>query len=115
MLESALKAGYSVGSAYKAGGRIEPYAKKSIREALEAAGVTNERLAQVVVEGLDATKLAGKDDQVVTDYKERREYTKLALEATGELKTGATVAVQINFPPGLADFLAVDADEYKPE
>ena len=75
-------------TAYKSGSRIEPYAKKkSIKEALEAAGITNERLAEVVVDGLGATKLAGKDDQVVVDHRERREYTKLALECKGETET----------------------------
>lgn len=114
MTDSAIAAGYSVGAAYKAGSRIEPYAKKSIKEALEAAGVSNERLASVVLDGLSATKLAGKDDQEMPDYSERRQYTRLALEATEQLKQGNTVAVQINFPSGLAEMLAKDAEEYKP-
>ena len=95
--------------------RVEPKARLRIKEALEAEGVSNEKIAAVIKAGMEATKLAGKDDQVVTDFRERREHAKLALEATGELKAGATVAVQINFPQGLAEMFASDAAEYEAE
>lgn len=110
MREAALQAGYGLATANTAGARLEPKSELRIREALEAAGGTNDVLAGVIVAGLTAS-----DPEGNVNYRERREYTKLALEAKGELKTGSTVAVQINFPSGLAEFLGEDAKEYKPE
>lgn len=106
MVQSALNAGYSPAMANIAGAQIEPKHNQSIKEALQTAGVTTNRLAEVIQDGLTASKGDGS-----TDYKERREYTKLSLEAMGELKSGSSVAVQINFPSGLADRWALDTEE----
>lgn len=107
MSEAAREAGYSPALQNQASARIEPKHNQSIKEALEGVGVTNPILAGVILAGLTADKADGS-----TDYRERREYTKLALEAKGELKTGTQVAVQINFPEGLSELLQVDAVEY---
>lgn len=115
MSEAAREAGYSDALINQAGARIEPKAELRIKEALNAAGATNDVLADVIVAGLTARKSVVVDKQVVEvdDLRERREYAKLCLEAKGELKTGSTVAVQINFPAGLAEMLAKDAEEYQ--
>ncbi len=110
MTQAALNAGYSPSMANIAGAHIEPKAELRIKDALSAVGATNDVLAGVILAGLTAEDPAGN-----INYRERREYTKLALEAKGELKTGNTVAVQINFPAGLAEMLAADAAEYEPE
>jgi hypothetical protein len=114
MVQSALNAGYSPAMANVAGAQIEPKHNESIKSALQAVGVTNVRLAEVIERGLGATK-AVKDVGEVVDYKERRETAKLCLEATGELKTGSTALVQINFPAGLADMFTLDAGEFSKE
>ena len=93
MHDSAIAAGYSETVANVAGQKIETRHLKSIKEALAESGVTTNRLAKVINDGLDAKRI---DDSI--DYRERREYTKLSLEALGELKSGTTVAVQINLP-----------------
>lgn len=108
MKESALEAGYSASMANVAGAWIEPKHNESIKAALEASGVTNLRLAGVIEAGLSAVDTDGN-----VSFRERREYTKLALEAKGELKTGTQALVQINFPAGLAEMFTVDAGEYK--
>ena len=107
MLESAREAGYAESVARIAHAKLEPRSQANIKDALEAIGVTNHVLAGVISSGLAAERVDGS-----TDYRERREYTKLALEAKGELKTGTQVAVQINFPEGLSELLQVDAVEY---
>jgi hypothetical protein len=103
MTQSALMAGYSPSMANIAGRAIEPKHQESIKDALNLAGATNSRLACVIVDGLSANDAEGN-----VNYRERREYTKLALEAKGELKSGNTVAVQINFPAGLVERWAKD-------
>lgn len=112
MSESAREAGYSSALQNQAGKWIEPKAQENIKQALISKGVSNERIAAVLERGLTATKHV-KDVGEVDDFKERRETARLALECLGELKTGNTVAVQINFPAGLAELLAKDAEEYK--
>lgn len=111
MKQSAIEAGYPLSVAEKADSRIEPKAQENIKQALISKGVSNDRLAAVLERGLTATKFV-KYYGEVDDFKERRETARLALECLGELKTGNTVAVQINFPAGLAEMLAKDAEEY---
>ena len=111
MVQSALNAGYSPAMANIAGAQIEPKHNESIKAALHSVGVTNVRLAEVIERGLSATRPV-KDVGDVVDYKERRETAKLCLEATGELKTGSTALVQINFPAGLAEMFTLDAGEF---
>ena len=103
MRQSALMAGYTPGQANDANKMLEPKYQESIKDALNLAGATNSRLACVIVDGLSANDAEGN-----VNYRERREYTKLALEAKGELKSGNTVAVQINFPAGLVERWAKD-------
>jgi hypothetical protein len=114
MSESAREAGFSPALQNQACVRIEPKHNESIKSALQAVGVTNVRLAEVIEAGLEAKKHV-KDIGQVVDYKERRETAKLCLEATGELKTGTTALVQINFPAGLADMFTLDAGEFGKE
>lgn len=114
MKQSALEAGYPLSVAEKADSRIEPKAQENIKQALISKGVSNERIADLIERGFTAIKHV-KGVGIVDDFKERRETARLALECLGELKTGNTVAVQINFPAGLAEMLAKDAEEYKPE
>ena len=110
MSESARAAGYSPALVNQAGARLEAKSQQRIREALDAAGATNDVLAGVIVAGLSAT-----DAEDNVNYRERREYTRLALEAKGELKSTAQVAVQINFPAGLVDMFSADANEFSGE
>lgn len=98
MTQSALAAGYSANTANQACAKLEPAHNRRIKEAIEDAGATNDVLATVIVKGLSAERADGS-----VDYRERREHVRLALEAKGELKTGATVAVQINLPNGFLD------------
>jgi len=93
MSESARLAGYSPALQNQAGAQLEPKSQLRIKEALEAAGATNDVLAGVIVNGLNALR-----PDATTDYRERREYAKLALEAKGELKTNTAVQVNINLP-----------------
>jgi hypothetical protein len=106
MREAALKAGFTTSVANKAGERLEPPHTTRIRQALEHAGVTTNHLANVIKDGLSAVKVVTsptEPDREVTDYGERRQYTKLALEAMGELDTGTKVAVQIVLPNVASD------------
>ena len=112
MSEAARESGYSPALVNQACNRIEPKAQLAIKDALIARGVGTDRLAEVIEKGLSATKYV-KDAGTMDDYKERREYARLSLEALGELKAGSTVAVQINFPSGLAAFLEQDVAESK--
>lgn len=106
MTESALKAGYSEYTANVAGRAIEPMHQKRIKDALQHKGVTTDRIAAVLLRGLKATRPDPSGPGTVVDYKERREYSKLALEAMGEIKSGTTVAVQINLPTVAMDSTA---------
>lgn len=110
MSEAAREAGYSPALQNQACVRIEPKSQLAIKEALLLKGVGTERIAGVIEAGLSATKPV-KDFGIVDDYKERREYARLSLEALGELKT-SSVNVQINFPSGLSELLQIDAQEY---
>lgn len=116
MSEAARAAGYSEAMINQSSRLLEPKSEQRIKEALNAAGATNDVLADVLIHALTADKalVVGKSIQYVTDHKTRLEATRMALEAKGELKTGNTVAVQINFPAGLAEMLSGDAEEYKP-
>lgn len=102
MRASALEAGYSENTANQACVKLEPGHNLRMKEAIAQANVTTSRIAQVIDRGLDATKHV-KDVGEVVDYKEQREFSRLALEVMGELKTGSTVAVQINLPNGFLD------------
>lgn len=110
MKDSALEAGYAPSVARIANSKLEPRSELRIKEALDAAGGTNDVLAGVIVAGLSAS-----DPEGAVNWRERREYTKLCLEAKGELKTGTTALVQINFPAGLADMFTLDAGEFRKE
>ena len=101
MQDSALQAGYKPSVARLAGEKLEPRHQARIKEALHNQGVTTNALASVIKHGLEATKVVTsptEPDREVVDYGERRQYTKLALEAMGELETKSVVAVQINLP-----------------
>jgi hypothetical protein len=55
----------------------------------------------VIRNGLEAVKVVTsptEPDREVVDYGERRQYTKLALEAMGELETKTQIAVQVVLP-----------------
>lgn len=110
MKDSALAAGYAPSVANVANSKLEPRSEANIKEALAEMGATNHVLAGVIVAGLGAEDSDGK-----VNYRERREYTKLALEAKGELKTGSQALVQINFPAGLAEMFTLDAGEFSNE
>lgn len=114
MSESARAAGYSDAMINQSSRLLEPKSELRIKEALNAAGATNDVLADVLIHALTADKalVVGKSIEYVTDHKTRLEATRMALEAKGEIKSGNTVAVQINFPAGLAEMLAGDAEEY---
>jgi hypothetical protein len=106
MYESAKDAGYTEAIANIAGARIEPQHNMRIKEALEGVGATNVLIAERLLEGLNAERADGS-----TDYRERREHAKLILEAKGELKTGNTVAIQVNIPASLAELWSADKEE----
>ena len=103
MKQSAIQAGYSPSTANVAHNHIEPASQLRIKDALERKGVTNERLAAVIEDGLNAV-----DSEERPNHRIRYDFTKLALEAKGELKSGASVAIQINLP---GDFLEPWGDE----
>ena len=103
MSESARLAGYSPALQNQAGARLEPKAEVRIKQALENAGITNDVLSQVILDGLKA-----EDADKRPNHRIRYDFTKLALEAKGELKSGASVAIQINLP---GDFLEPWGDE----
>ena len=113
--EAAISAGY--GSTYQAAakqGKVNlenPKVQKLIREYLDAADVTDERIAARVSEGLDAmeAKTFVIDGQIVTaapvvDFGERRKYIELACKMKGHLtdvSSGATqVTVFVHAPAG---------------
>jgi hypothetical protein len=117
MKDAAIEAGFTPSTARTANSLFEPGSRIRIAEALEGAGATNPFLATAIHDALNADKaiVVDKTIQYVTDHRVRLDAVRLALEAKGELKTGNTVAVQINFPAGLAEMLAQDAEEYKAE
>jgi hypothetical protein len=91
---AALLAGYSENSARRVAERIEcrPGIKRLFAAELERVGVTDELLAQRIVEGLAATRtifvsLNGKvtDRLLVVDYRERRQTVVLCLKVKGYL------------------------------
>lgn len=98
MQASAREAGYTESVSRIASTRLEPKAELSIRQALTEAGVTNPYLSNVIANGLTAEIAPG-----IPNHAERRQFTRLALEAKGELKTGSTVAVQVILPTVSAD------------
>lgn len=110
MTQSALNAGYAPSTAHAASSLIEPGSRVRIAECLEQSGAANPQLAMAIVNALSANKAVNIDGvtELHADHRIRLDAVRLALEAKGELKSGATVAVQINFPPGLAEMLAGD-------
>lgn len=100
---AAAIAGIKPENAYRGGKQLEqrPRVQQTFRQALEQAGVNNELIAKRIRQGLGATKLITsptEPDKTVVDFAERRQYSKLALEAMGELQSKSTVAIQINLP-----------------
>lgn len=101
MRQAALDAGFKPSQAQNAMQRIEPIHNIRIKEALQSSGVTTHRLAEVIKNGLEAVKVVTsptEPDREVVDYGERRQYTKLALEAMGELESKTQIAVQVVLP-----------------
>lgn len=99
---AAIASGVTASNAARVGKRMEakPRIQLRIREALDRQGVNTTLLAKKIRSGLKATKtiIINNSTENVIDFGERRQYTKLALEALGELETGAKVAVQIVLP-----------------
>lgn len=94
---AALASGLSESVADKACQKLEPKAKRLISDYLEKAGATPLKAAEIIAQGLDATKVS--DGSEVVDYKERREYTKLYAELTGQLdrkSSGGGVSINIS-------------------
>ena len=92
--ESKRIAGYSEKSNTH---RIENTNKKngSLKEALEAVGLTQDYLAEKIKEGVDAHKknffaFEGKvtDEREIPDYDVRHKFTKTALEVRGDISEG---------------------------
>jgi hypothetical protein len=83
--KAAIEAGYSVATAHNAGVKIEkqPDVQAAFREIVRRT-CTEQRIVERLSEGLDATRLfmSGEGDdrhvEMEPDYRERREYLKLA-------------------------------------
>jgi len=90
-LQAARNAGYSESVSRKADAIISdsPHVHAVMNAILEAAGVSNERLARRMREGLDATVVHHQTmhsrREVLIDFGERREMVELALRVKGLL------------------------------
>jgi len=90
-LQAARNAGYSESVSRKADAIISdsPHVHAVMNAILEAAGVSNERLARRMREGLDATVVHHQTmhsrREVLIDFGERREMVELALRGKGLL------------------------------
>ena len=92
MYQSAIKAGYTSSEALNATTRVEPQRQLLIKDALPIVGATNQRVAEVIFGALQAEKTD------TADHKIRLNAARMIAEATGQIDTKATVAVQINLP-----------------
>jgi len=116
MTQAARDAGYSETTALNAKEKIEskPAVQNLFVQLMETAGITDEKLAQRLAEGLDAeeTKFFQKDGIVmdsrdVIAYGERRAHLEIALKLKGHL-TDKAVNVNISIAEILAASFAVD-------
>ena len=112
---AAIASGVTASNAARVAKKMEakPRIQQRIREALDREGVNTTLLAKKIKSGLDATKaiVINNNIQNVDDFSERRQYTKLALEALGELDTSTKVAVQIVLPSVANDPAAWGEDD----
>lgn len=93
-MRAALDAGYSESTARNAQQKIlgRPSVARKFAEILEAAGISDERLAQRLAEGLDAREVKffqheGKviSKRTVVDYSQRGRHLEIALKLKGHL------------------------------
>lgn len=92
--DSAREAGYSEETALTATRSIE--GQPAVRDLLENAGLTEEKLLAKVAEGLEATKLYGKEAVVHPDYSARHKYVVTGLQMHGLLKEQPEFNTQVN-------------------
>lgn len=105
--KAALDAGYAPSVADKANSIIggSPTVREAFEELLKAAGVTENKLAMRIAEGLDAT-IVGRETahakrEVLVDFAERREMLELILK----LKDLLTCKHEIDVGPTLEELL----------
>lgn len=92
--QAALKAGYSPSTAIAASNNIEsPRVKELMADILDRKGLTDDKLADSLKEGLEnANRIHGTDDNFVEvpDYPTRHRYLETALDLKGLKKSGET-------------------------
>lgn len=95
--QAALAAGYAFPTAKTAVQSIEkPYVKEAIERALDKAGITEERIAQKINEGLEAKRTVGfGDDNVIEapDYQVQHKYLETAIKLKGLDKSESSGAI----------------------
>jgi hypothetical protein len=111
---AAKEAGYTVRAQRTPRKLIEtPELKARMQQSLMRKRVTLDVIAERVSSALDAKVVADGVQTDVVDHKTRLKATEVASRLWGldESQKQATVAVQINFPAGLAELFASDANE----
>lgn len=120
---SAVAAGYSHSMAKVAEAKIEsrPLVQETLRQALERAGVTADKLATTLSAGLSATRtIHASDKGVITDtrqvedFTERRQTVELIAKLRGDLSDGLNLTVNqvmATIPQEFAEFMAVTPED----
>lgn len=97
--QAALKAGYAEKTANNPSVIVKGEMMRELfNQAMQKAGLTPEKLAEKLTEGLEATKIHGTNDDFieVKDYAVRHKYLETSLEQLG-LKRDNAPQVQVNF------------------
>lgn len=94
--DAALDAGYSESTALNAKTAIE--SQSAVQKLMIEAGITHESLVQKLREGMEATKLSGKDSIEHPDFKTRHQYMTTGFRMLGveTEKPAAQINAQIN-------------------
>lgn len=118
--QAAKEAGYGVGVRRTPRKLIEtPELKARMQQSLIRQRVTLDTLAGRVSDALGAnvveTTKEGAEETDIPDHKARLKAVEIGARLWGlsESERGATVAVQINFPAGLAEMFGADAKEFE--
>jgi hypothetical protein len=117
-VESAEIAGFTGREARTPGKLVETAElRRRFQEIAESKGITLHRVADKIGEHLEARCVVDGVHGLASDYKVQQKAIEqfTGLIGMNQSERGATVAVQINFPAGLAEMFGADAKEFEGE
>lgn len=97
--QAAIKAGYSPNTALAAKQNIEnPVVKEEIGRLMEKKGLTDDKILDHLIEGLNAVRIHGTDSNFieVNDYAVRAKYLDIAIKLKKLISTEPTTNIQVN-------------------